>query len=226
MCVQSKLVWEVSRYRNGGLAGGWWCGVTWSVRTCVGSVEGPELFETGASFDSFPSLARRNRSWRIIRENRLNKLTKLVKIDHTQSDLSIEEYLPPKLIQGYILTLTSVTDLIQCCIVLCTVVHTGKSIHKIFCWNFAEIENFKLFSAHLHPNLKSLANDRSQHLVKDHHACLYCLSNARPRHLQTHHQANLCVGQAIQSLKDIYYAVEKSCPVGSYIGGAYFFSKV
>ena len=89
MCVQSKLVWEVSRYRNGGLAGGWWCGVTWSVRTCVGSVEGPELFETGASFDSFPSLARRNRSWRIIRENRLNKLTKLVKIDHTQSDLSI-----------------------------------------------------------------------------------------------------------------------------------------
>ena len=89
MCVQSKLVWEVSRYWNGGLAGGWWCGVTWSVRTCVGSVEGPELFETGASFDSFPSLARRNRSWRIIRENRLNKLTKLVKIDHTQSDLSI-----------------------------------------------------------------------------------------------------------------------------------------
>ena len=60
MCVQSKLVWEVSRYRNGGLAGGWWCGVTWSVRTCVGSVEGPEPFETGASFDSFPSLARRN----------------------------------------------------------------------------------------------------------------------------------------------------------------------
>ena len=89
MCVQSKLVWEVSRYRNGGLAGGWWCDVTWSVRTCVGSVEGPELFETGASFDSFPSLARRNRSWRIIRENRLNKVTKLVKIDHTQSDLSI-----------------------------------------------------------------------------------------------------------------------------------------
>jgi hypothetical protein len=91
MCVQSKLVWEVSRYRNGGLAGGWWCGVTWSVRTCVGSVEGPELFETGASFDidSFPSLARRNRPWRIIRENRLNKVTKLVKIDHTQSDLSI-----------------------------------------------------------------------------------------------------------------------------------------
>jgi len=81
MCVQSKLVWEVSRYRSGGLAGGWWCGVTWSVRTCVGSVEGPELFETGACFDSFPSLARRNRSWRIIRENRLNKLTKLVKID-------------------------------------------------------------------------------------------------------------------------------------------------
>ena len=89
MCVQSKLVWEVSRYWNGGLAGGWWCGVTWSVRTCVGSVEGPEPFETGASFDSFPSLARRNRSWRIIRENRLNKVTKLVKIDHTQSDLSI-----------------------------------------------------------------------------------------------------------------------------------------
>ena len=100
----------------------------------------------------------------------------------------------------------------------------GSGVAKLAAtWKF---ENFKLFSAHLHPNLKSLANDRSQHLVKDHHACLYCLSNARPRHLQTHHQANLCVGQAIQSLKDIYYAVEKSCPVGSYIGGAYFFSKV
>ena len=97
---------------------------------------------------------------------------------------------------------------------------------KFFAEILLKFENFKLFSAHLHPNLKSLANDRSQHLVKDHHACLYCLSNARPRHLQTHHQANLCVGQAIQSLKDIYYAVEKSCPVGSYIGGAYFFSKV
>jgi len=98
---------------------------------------------------------------------------------------------------------------------------------KFFAEILLKFENFKLFSAHLqHPNLKSLANDRSQHLVKDHHACLYCLSNARPRHLQTHHQAILCVGQAIQSLKDIYYAVEKSCPVGSYIGGAYFFSKV
>ena len=46
MFVQSKLVWEVSRYWNGGLAGGWWCGVTWSVRTCVGNVEGAEPFET------------------------------------------------------------------------------------------------------------------------------------------------------------------------------------